>query len=119
MEKGRIEGAQVARASTERLATADGIATYVADSGEGAQVILAVLRTLVWVGSGRMDESWRGGEGQRCSGSCAHLEAAFPTFPVGIVVFGCQIALPRCGREGEKNVPPIIRVDLEGGDFGR
>ena len=47
------------------------------------------------------------------------LGRGLPTWPLGIVVFGCQIVWPVRAKRDETEGPPIIRVDLEGVDFGR
>ena len=47
----------------------------------------------------------------------AHVWRQLPTCPVGIVVFGCQIARPVTAGSDRKTCPSTLRGDLEG--FGR
>ena len=50
-----------------------------------------------------------GTKGGKVLKMAAHLGWRLPTYPVGVVVFGCQIAEPGYVRRGRKICPPIIR----------
>jgi len=59
------------------------------------------------------------GRGQRCSRSCVHPKAALPTYPIGVGVFGCQIARPGTARRVRNTAPPSIggvRKNWQAGD---